>query len=121
MEAPSPKRGTETSQYPRRESVSESRSSGERTGTSPNGGPQPPDIPGGLPGCGPVETAYVGRHRRRAGGVKLLECSAQAGESPVASADRIRDRTQSTTIPVKGRGKPGGPPSKTPDHPSPIA
>ena len=53
--------------------------------------------------------------------VKLLECSAPAGESPVASHCRSCDRIQSTPIHVEDWGKPGGPPSKTPDHPSPIA
>ncbi len=84
---PSPKRGTETSQYLRRESVSESRSSGERTGTSPNvrGVTGHTGAPHGLRAC---LVAYVDRHRLCAVDPKLLECSAPAGESPVGADAR---------------------------------
>ena len=116
----SPKRGTETSQYPRRESVSESRSSGERTGTSPNARPVTGHT-GGLGGLWTCVPAYVDRSLGAAGDPKLLECSARAGESPVGAPRRSGHRILSTSIPVKDRGKPGGPPPKTPDHPSPIA
>ena len=53
--------------------------------------------------------------------MKLLECSAPVGESPVVTARPSRPLIPSTTVLVKDRGKRGGPPPKTTDHPSPIA
>lgn len=50
-----------------------------------------------------------------------MECSAQAGESPVVLPRPDRPLIPSTTVLVKDRGKLGGPPPKTTDHPSPIA
>ena len=50
-----------------------------------------------------------------------MECGARAGESPVEGADGAAGRLPSTTGHVKPRGKLGGPPPKTTDHPTPIA
>ena len=59
--------------------------------------------------------------RRHDRSMKLLECSARAGESPVVAGSWRWRMIPSTTVLVKDRGKLGGPPPKTTDHPSPIA